>query len=264
MSAATVDFTVFTKPWKMPVPELAAFVAGMGFDGIELPVRPGFQVEPENADRDLPVAAKQLAEFGVRIDDIASVPDEKTIAGCAEAGIPLIRICVSISNDEDYLSAETRLLKEYEALVPLLDRYGVKVGLQNHCGRFVGSAIGTRRLLEPFDPKHFGAVWDPAHCALAGEPPELAVDILWPHLCLVNLKNAFWVRTNGPEAECVHWKYHWTSGRQGLASWPAVAELLKERGYAGAVCLCAEFSDHDAVDRLTVEDLEFARVLFSE
>ena len=41
-------FTVFTKPWRMPIGELGAFVGGLGFSGVELPVRPGFQVEPED------------------------------------------------------------------------------------------------------------------------------------------------------------------------------------------------------------------------
>jgi hypothetical protein len=31
----------------MPLPELAEFVNTLGIDGVELPVRPGYQVEPE-------------------------------------------------------------------------------------------------------------------------------------------------------------------------------------------------------------------------
>ena len=62
MGKSNVTFSVFTKPWKMPVAELGRFVKGLGFDGIELPVRPGYQVLPENVRRDLPKAAKQLAD----------------------------------------------------------------------------------------------------------------------------------------------------------------------------------------------------------
>jgi len=262
MSEAKVEFTVFSKPWKCPIPELGALISNLGFDGIELPVRPGFQVEPETVEKDLPAAAKQLAEFGIRIDDIASVPDEKTIAACAESGIPMIRICADIRAGEKYLDAEVRMQKAFDQLVPLLDRYGVRIGVQNHCNRSVGSAIGLRRLIEKFDPKHIAAVWDPAHCAIDGEPAYLAVDILWSRLCMVNLKNALYLRTTGPEADDVGWKSYWTSGRQGLASWPEVAGLLKERKYEGPVCLTAEYTDHDSVDRLIAEDLAFARSIF--
>jgi hypothetical protein len=76
---------------------------------------------------------------------------------------------------------------------------------------------------------------------------------------MVNLKNAFWRRVNGPEAEEVQWRHYWTSGRQGLASWSRVAETLKQRGYKGPICLTAEYSDKSLVNRLIVEDLAFAK-----
>ncbi len=45
--------TVFTKPWqKLTLEELADLIKGLGFDGIELPVRPGFQVEPDSILQD--------------------------------------------------------------------------------------------------------------------------------------------------------------------------------------------------------------------
>src|SRR5207253_9475217 len=94
------------------------------------------------------------------------------------------------------------------------------------------------------------------------EEPELAFAIVWDHLGMVNLKNAFWRRTNGPEAEDVQWRPYWTSGRQGLASWPRVAAELTRRGYRGTVCLTAEYSDEAVVERLAAADLGYARSLF--
>ena len=57
MRPPTIDplLTVFTKPWKtLSLEALADQVANWGFHGIELPVRPGFQVEPQNAIEALP------------------------------------------------------------------------------------------------------------------------------------------------------------------------------------------------------------------
>jgi sugar phosphate isomerase/epimerase len=262
--ATTGDFTfsVFTKPWKTSIPELGAFVRGLGFDAIELPVRPGYQVPPENVGRDLPEASRQLADCGVAIASIAGPTDEKTIAACAEAGVPVIRVMVRIG-EEGYLATEARAQAEYEALVPLLDRYKVQIGVQNHCDEFVANAIGLLHLIERFDPKHVGAVWDPAHCALNGEDPELAIDILWSHLCMVNLKNAFWQRRTGPEAEVAEWRVYWTTGRHGLASWPRVAAELKRRNWRGVLCLTSEYSDEPSVNRLIAEDIAFAKSLFA-
>ncbi len=258
-----IKFSVFTKPWQqMPIPELGEFVHRLGFDGIELPVRPGFQVEPENVARDLPKAAEQLAAFDVKIMSVAGPTDVATIMACAEAKVPIIRTMVRIGEGEDYLGAVARVQKAYDALLPLLERHDVTIGVQNHCGRFVCNAMGLRHLMEKYNPNHVAAVWDAAHNALSGEEPELALDIIWSHLAMVNLKSAFWRRGNGPEAEHVQWQHYWTSGRQGLVSWPRVAEALKQRRYQGVICLTAEYSDKRAVNRLIVEDLAFAKSLF--
>lgn len=247
----------------MPLPELARFVAGLGFTAVELPVRPGFQVEPENVARDLPEAARVLGEHGVRIASVAGPTDQATIEACAAVGVPVIRICVGVPRDRPYLEHEAAVRREFEALVPLLDRAGVRVGIQNHSGRDFTSAAAVRRLLDGFDPRHLAAVWDAAHCALAGEQPDLAADILWSHLCMVNLKNGLWQRSNGPEAEVAEWRHYWTSGRQGLASWPRVVSELRRRAYSGPVCLTAEYSNGSDVDRLIAEDIGFARSLFA-
>lgn len=258
-----VVFSVFTKPWKtQSIAELGELVKGFGFDGIELPVRPGFQVEPENIVRDLPKAAKQLSALGAKIYSVAGPTDEATIVACAEAGVPVIRTMASISREEGYLAGEARYQEQYDALVPLLEKHGVTIGVQNHCDWFVANAVGLRSLLGKYDPRHVAAVWDAAHEALNGCLPELAIDTIWSHLCMVNLKNAIWSRTNDPEAEYAEWTHYWTGGRHGLASWPRVVQELQGRGYEGVVCLTAEYSDQSSVERLTAEDIAFAKSLF--
>ena len=258
----TITFSVFTKPWKMPLPELGEHVAGLGFDAIELPVRPGYQVEPENVARGLPEAARILARSGVRIASVAGPTDEATVLACAEAGVPIIRTMARVG-PAGYLASVAALQAEYTALLPALERTGVVIGVQNHCDRFVTNAVGLLDLLAPFEPRHVAAVWDAAHEALNGMGPDMALEVVWPHLCMVNLKNAFWQRTTGPEAEVATWRHYWTSGRQGLASWPRVIAELRRRGYSGTICLPAEYTDEEAVDRLIVEDLAFAQGLFA-
>ncbi len=261
---ANIQFSVFSKPWKtQSLAELGELVRTLGYDGIEFPVRPGYQVEPENVVRDLPPAARQLAEFGVRIYSVAGPTDEATIVACAEAGVPIIRTMARIAPGERYTEAEERYRREYDALLPLLEQHGVTIGVQNHCGRFVTHAVGLRALLQGFDPRYVAAVWDAAHEALSGSPPDLALDAIWPHLCMVNLKNAYWQRSNGPEAAYAEWQHYWTSGPHGLAVWPRVIEELKERRYEGVVCLTAEYSDQTLVERLAGEDLAYAKSLFA-
>jgi sugar phosphate isomerase/epimerase len=257
------EFGVFTKPWKDPIERLGEKIKQWGFDGIELPVRPGFQVEPDVIERDLPKATHLLAEQGLKIYSVAGSVDEPTIAACASSGIPMIRICVQIPEKANYLDFEAQTRKEWDQLIPLLDRYKVTLGVQNHCDRWVTNAMGLRTLLEGYETRHIAAVWDAAHNALNGEPLDLALDIVEDKTCMVNLKNAYWKRMNGPEASYAQWRPYWTTGRNGQASWPLVAAELKRREWTGPLCLTAEYTDEASVDRLIQEDIAFAKQLFT-
>lgn len=255
-------FAVFTKPWPtLSLEGLATHVRGLGFAAIELPVRPGFQVQPEGAARDLPRAAAILGANGVRIASVAGPADEATIAACGASGVPFLRTMAPVAAHESYTQAEARIRSDLDRLLPALERYGVCLVVQNHCGRYVPNALGLRALLAGYDPQRVGAVWDAAHEALAGMPCELGLDVIWPHLRMVNLKNGYWQRTSGPEAPLATWRPYWTDGFHGLADWPRVASELRSRGYRGVVCLTAEYSDAAAVDRLIAADLAWARKL---
>jgi sugar phosphate isomerase/epimerase len=265
MSKNAINFSVFTKPWKnLSVSELGNQVSGWGFDGIEFPLRDGYLLEPKDAEKGLPKLVQQLSELGLKIFSVASVTDEHVFAGCAEAGISLIRIMPDITHKEGYLASEQRVRRQLESLVPLCEKYSVKVGLQQHYGDNVVDSAGMLHLIENFDPKHIGAIWDSAHDALAGQQPEYGLDIVWSHLCMVNFKNAYYKRTNGPEAQQAEWKRYFTAGSQGLASWKRAAAYLKQRNYNGVICLTAEYTNEDEVNRLIQMDINYAKQLFNE
>ncbi|MGI5817573.1 MAG: sugar phosphate isomerase/epimerase family protein [Armatimonadota bacterium] len=257
-----IRYTVFSKPWKsLPLPDLARHLNELGFTGVEFPVRPEFQVEPDDVAEGLPEAARIFADHGIAIESVAGPTDEPTIAACGEAGVPIIRICPAIGPDGYYATLD-RLRGEFEQAAPLLEEHGVAIGIQNHCNNFISSAHAIMDLIGDYAPEQFCAVWDPAHNVLSGEIPEQAIEIFWSHLRMVNLKNPVWLRQNGPEAAVAQWRMYWTSGREGICSWEKVIRLLQDRGWEGPATLCAEYSDHDAVDRLIADDIAFAKLLF--
>ena len=260
-------FTVFTKPWRShSLEHLGELVARLGFWGVELPIRPGFQVEPEYVTAQLPNAVRILGKSGVTIHSV-SPPMRATITpelvnACADSDVGIIRICVGVPKGTGYFQRIAEVQKEFHALLPVLEKSGVAIGVQNHNGHDLSHAMGLRELLNPFDPRQICAVWDPAHTALSGEIPEHAAEIIWPHLRMVNLKNAYWRRLNGPESPAAKYGVHWTSGRQGLAPWREIVEIVRARGYNAPVCLPAEYSDETDLERLISDDLEFAQSLF--
>lgn len=266
MHGYSIDFALFVKPWKrLSISELGLHVRKLGFDLIELPVRPGFACEPEQIERDLPKAVKTLAELGVRVLNVTvalPLSDERLYAACKNAGIGMNRVIFG-REGLDYWTAETNARRQLDIAVPLCEKYQFQIGVQNHYGGSVPiNSMGLYNLLKEYNPRYVGAIWDPAHNALQGEEPEVGLEIVKSHLCVVNLKNAYWRRTSGPEAEVAKWEVYWTSGRQGRASWSAVAAKLNALQYQGAVCFSAEYSAEHEVDRLIVEDLAFAKTLF--
>ncbi|MBD2870055.1 sugar phosphate isomerase/epimerase family protein [Paenibacillus arenilitoris] len=256
------SYSLFVKHWKeKSAEELAFFLSGLGFDGIELPVREGFQVEPETVGKSLPAFAVKLGEQGLSIFSVAASTDEPVFAACAESGVPLIRIMVNIDRD-GYKATEERTRRKLDQLVPLCEKYGVKIAFQQHYGNYIVDSNGIMRIVDNFSPHHIGVVWDAAHDAFAGQQPEYGLDIVWSHLAMVNLKNGYFTRSNGPEAETAEWKRHYTTGRHGMAHWPRIADYVKQRGYSGVVCLTAEYTDLAGKDRYITEDLAYAKSLF--
>jgi len=265
--------TVFCKPWPdLSIDRLLTLTDSLGFDGVELPVRDGYPINPNNVATELAKASRAFQARGKTIHSIAGHPDEKTIQACAEAGVSLIRICIPIDMKVGYRATEKKVRSWFDSLVPSLERTGVAIGVQNHCDYMVGSAIGLMHLIESYDPKLIGAVLDPAHCAVDGEPEDMAIDIVWSHLRMVNLKAASHQRTNGPDEEEARWRVLWTTAQHSGFSWRTVVGELKRRGYSGPICLPAEYSDPlgaeqlmgDPVKKLVEKDLRYYKSLMAE
>ena len=235
--------TVFTKPWPdLTLEDLADLVVELGADGVELPVRDGYQVTPESISTMLPEAVAALGERGLVISSVAGSLEENTIRAMGESGIGILRVCIGIDMSKGYLASVDAVRQQIVSLEPVLRSAGVTVGIQNHYGHSVASALGILHLIDPIAPEIAGAVLDFAHCALDGEPPEMAADIVKERLSLVNFKNACRVRTNGPDEPEAAWEVLWTTARHGGYSWEQAVKVLGNLGYTGDLCLPGEYS----------------------
>jgi sugar phosphate isomerase/epimerase len=259
-------FALFVKAWKhLSIPELARRVRSLGFEWIELPVRPGFPCTPENVETSLPEAVRVLGAEGVRVLNVTAanaLDDERFYAASARAGVTLNRVMFERAPEENYWQAEARARRALDSALPLLARYGCRVGVQNHSGFFLpANAMGLHQLLKDYDPTLVGAMWDPAHNALVGEDPEPAVDIAWPYIYVVNLKNGLWRRapTGGPAAR---WEIAWVQGAEGLASWERVEAKLRAMQYTGPFCFSADYTEFDQTERFIAADVAYARQVF--
>ena len=240
-----IKLAVFTKPWSDSIEAVADRMAALGVQGIELPIRPGYQVSPDNVGNTLPNAVKVLQSRGLQIASVAAPLDDAIISACGDNGIDLVRSMVSIDlKKAGYAQTIAQNRARWDELIPLLDRTGVRIGVQNHSGSAIGSAIGLFHVMERYDPRHVCAILDMAHCGVAGEPTDLSVDLLWDRMPnLVNFKNAYRERVNGPEEAEALYRTHWTTGRHGAYSWSELVAELKRRDFKGWFVLPGEYSD---------------------
>ena len=260
--------TVFTKPWKKPgIVELAEIIGNLGFNGVELAVRPGYQVEPENALAQLPEAARIFEDNGLKIESIAADMTPGMIEACATADVPVLRTMLKLDPELGYHASVQQFRDDCLALKSTIQGTQVKIGLQNHCGHFVGSAIGLMEAIAPL-PDYVVAVLDLAHTALAGELEPYALEIAKPRLAMVNLKNATYVPGERNEHGEMVWTHSWVQGKDGLTSWSLVVDLLNKHNYTGPICLTAEYKNDQGqpvTEEATIpwirKDLDFLKSL---
>ena len=272
-----VRYSVFTKPWRtMPLERLGDFAADMGFDAVEYPLREGYQIQPSDGAKGIVRLCRTLERSGIAVTSIAGGVDvkfvegsngvtgidEELFAGCAEAGVPIIRICQGMDKDIGFHQNIEAIKRKYDAILPYCEKYSVTLGVQMHYGFGISNSAESYILLKDYDPRYIAAVWDSGHSGLAGNEPEFAIDTVWDMLCMVNFKAAFPKRINGPEAAEAEWEFYWTTGRNAEGSWKRGADHLKKRGYEGIVCLPAEYSDEVNVEAYTREDLAYIKKLF--
>ncbi|MFI3206171.1 MAG: sugar phosphate isomerase/epimerase [Clostridia bacterium] len=261
-----IKYSIFTKPWKNEsVDELGQVISKMGFNAIEFALRDGYQVTPENAVKELKNFANKMAEYDIKISSVASDTTENIFAACQDAGVPLIRIMCKADLKLGYMKSEANMKKQIESFLPLCEKYGVKVGIQHHFGPGVSNSMELRHLLEGYDPKYVGAIWDAAHSGLAGEEPEQGLDIVWDYLALVNLKNAVYApKVSGHGTEETKYRPYFTTGKHGNCDWDRVIKFLCNKDYKGDICMPAEYTDESNVEIYTQRDLKYIKETFKK
>lgn len=256
-------WSVFTKPWPdLGGAELGRLVAGLGFTGVEIPVREGFFLTPSNAGAELPRFIRELADSGVAPASIASGIEEATFAACSAAGVPLIRVMAEVHGGR-YAESAAAFRQQLEQAAGFAAQYGVSVGVQPHHGDYVSSAVGAMALLDGLPEKTFGVIWDAAHDALTGCDPHMTLGLVKDRLAMVNLKNVLY-RTHSGSAPVAAWETVYVDGGSGLARWDRVLAELAALDVDVPICLSAQYSHSTrSVGELAAEDLLLARTMWA-
>jgi sugar phosphate isomerase/epimerase len=257
-----MKFVYFTKTLKdLSIKELAGFCKEAGLDGVDLTVRPGYPVTPDNALKALPEAARVFADNGLTIGlvtaptDLASAESKEAGAifeACAKAGVPAVKIGYF-----RYTPPFDAALKEARGrmagFAKLAAKAKVKACYHTHSGGYLGNnAAGLRMLLEGLDPHDIGAFLDTGHVAVNGGPFAMEADILRPWLSLVAIKDMAWSQARGA------WRVDVVPVGKGIVRWEEVGKGLRAVKFNGTVSLHGEYEAASLEERKKLAKAELA------
>ncbi len=234
-AAEAMSLHVFSKHLQfLDYDATARAAAEIGFDGVDLAVRPEGHVLPENVTTDLPRAVAAIQQAGLRATMMTTAimdPQEATATTVLETaraqGITHYRT--------DWLRYDPKninlpaSLKDYRqqlaALAKLNRQTDMIGGYQNHSGTYyVGAPVwDVATLLNEIDSPHLGSQYDIRHATVeGGQAWPLGLDLIHPRINSIVIKDFRWEKVGG------EWKVVNVPLGQGMVDFPRYFRLLKE------------------------------------
>jgi sugar phosphate isomerase/epimerase len=219
--------------------------AEMGFAGLDLTVRPGGHVLPENVAEDLPKAIEEIKKGGSQchlmttaVDSANDPVDAKVLKVASQQGITHYR-CNWLRYDENRPMPDT--LKEHAQTIKSLSELNRSLGLkgcyQNHSGTWVGASIWeVKALLEEADKDYFGAQYDIRHAMVEGGLSwENGLRLIKDHIKALALKDYKWQKVDGT------WRVINVPLGEGMVDFKKYFGLLKKYKINVPIILHAEY-----------------------
>lgn len=247
---------------KLNYAQLGAEVKRLGFEGVDLTVRPGGHVLPERAATDLPRAVETLREHDLEVPMIttglvsAADPAARPILSTA-AGLKIPCYKLGYWNYRG-AAVEKRIAevkRDVRGLVELSKEYGIAAGYHNHSGDNVGAAVwDTRIIIGDLDPRWIGYYFDPCHATAEGGQGgwHTALEMALPRIKMVALKDFYWAKEQGK------WKMKMCPMGEGMVQWSKVFSTLAAARFAGPLSLHLEYDPPDELPAIA-RDLEFVK-----
>lgn len=250
----------------LSVPEAVAAAKRAAFDGLDLTLRPGGHVLPDNAEMGLAAAHNDAQRAGLSIpmistgiNDATSPHAEAIFAAAAHYGARHVKLGYWEYQPFGTLAREVKSAQEKLArLITLAKKYHVLPCVHCHSGRFVASGGPlTYLVLKDFQPDEVGAYVDPMHMTIEGGRSgwELGLDLLAPWIALVGVKNFRWVPAARDQQGQQRYRWEYVPLADGQAPLPEFVSYLKQMHYDGIVSLHSEYKGETSFRRLTTPQL---------
>ncbi len=221
-----------------PLEKVAETAARTGYDGLELrgvdrqhldpSMTPGERAEVRRILDDAGLDAVAVTAY-VRLTEPGRDASEaaETIGSYVElardVGAPRVRLFGGrVPDGEDRETAEARVAECLESVAPAAGEAGVRLCLETHDAFRTGADVA--RVLREVDHPAVEALWDVHHPYTCGETLLETLDLLWPRIGYLHVKDSF-PMPDGERQRCL----------LGAGDVPVreAIELLKGRGFGG-------------------------------
>ena len=243
--------------------EMAAATADMGFDGLDLTVRPKGHVQPERVVDDLPKAVEAIKKYGLKpkmmttnVWDASNMEQKAVLETASSSGFTHYRTGW-LTYPEDRTIAESQILFDKQAKdLELVNKDLGLIGCyQNHAGKHVGAPIwDLPAILSATNNENMGCQYDIRHAVVEGGSSwELGLRQIKPYIKSIVIKDFKWGQVDGK------WKPINTPLGEGMVDFNRYFSLLKKYEINVPVSLHLEYNlggaEHGAT-KLTIDKKE--------
>ncbi len=223
---------------------LARTVKALGFDGVDLTVRPKGHVEPARVALDLPAFVEDLRAEGVAVPMITTdlhsdsePPARPTLETAARLQIPYFKTGYYYYTFADVKKELADAARQLSSLAGLSAASGVKLGFHNHSGYVGGLVWDIAPAMDALDPKWSGYYFDVRHAVVEGGDGgwRSAFGVVAPRLFMIAVKDFFWEKT------AKGWRQQNCPLGDGMVDWPRYFRMLAQAGFHGPVSLHLEY-----------------------
>lgn len=224
---------------------MADAAAEIGFDGVDLSVRPNGHVLPEQVENDLPKAVEALGKAGLAplmmttaVHDPDSQVDQGVLETASKLGFQYYRM-----NYFRYLEGKSipESIEHFQKIAKNLGQLNKTLGLtgcyQNHAGNYMGASIWELwELLKNADSQYMGAQYDIRHAVVEGGLSwQNGLRLIQPYAKTLAIKDFKWELNNGK------WQAQNTPIGEGMVDFKSYFQLLKEYKLEVPVSLHLEY-----------------------
>ena len=239
--------------------DMALLAASMGFDGVDLTVRPDGHVLPENVAADLPKAVAAVEKAGLKVYSIVTnikSPGEKythdILKAASALGIKYYRTAWFNYNKDISIPENLKAInRQFASLAALNKQYHIHGAYQNHSGELFGASVWDLWLaVKDLDPAATGCQYDIRHATTEGADTwATSMQLLIAHIKTINVKDFYWEKKDGK------WQVKSVPLGEGMVDFKKYFTMLKQNNITGPLSLHCEYDlggAQDGARRLTI------------